>query len=62
MASFFTDRPGMPLPSAGTDDFVDIEKEGELKEVVSRTAVSVIFAMVNGRDAVNATSNEEFVE
>ena len=41
-------------------DILTIESADQLKEAVNKTPIFVLFASVEGRDAVNASAQEEF--
>ena len=41
-------------------DIITIESKDQLKEAISRRPIFVLFCSVDGRDAVNASAQEEF--
>ena len=44
----------------GAVEILTIESKDQLKEAVARTPIFVLFCTVEGRDAVNASAQEEF--
>ena len=45
-----------------SDEFIEIESKEELHDAINKTKLVVLFATVDGRDAVNASAGEEFEE
>ena len=42
------------------EEILTIESKDQLKDAISKTPICVLFASVEGRDAVNASAQEEF--